>query len=286
MRNTVRYLLSNLNGFDPAKDLVATHEMIALDRWVVGRTATLQKQAIAHYEKYEFHQLYQMLHNFCSLVLGGVYLDIIKDRVYTTKPNSLARKSAQTATYHIAQSLLRLLAPILNFTAEEAFSHIPGNQESTIFTTTWYQHLTELNKSEDLNVDTWNLIFDIRQLTLKTLEEHREKRDIGSGLDAEVTIYCEGATHKALSLLEDELRFVLITSSATLKPFNNCPAELQELVLANGDKAKIEIHKSTNTKCVRCWHLREDVGTHIAHLELCTRCIENIDGTGEVRKYA
>ena len=286
MRNTVRYLLSNLNGFDPSKDLVAANEMIALDRWAVDRTATLQKTAIEHYEKYEFHQLYQTLHNFCSLDLGSLYLDIIKDRVYTTQADSLARKSAQTATYHIAQSLLRLLAPILNFTAEEAFSHIPGNEETTIFTKTWYQDLAQLQNDEDLNANTWDLIFDVRQLTLKSLEEHREKGTIGSGLDADVTIYCEGDSQKALSLLEDELRFVLITSSAALKPLKDSSSNIEALTLTNGDKVKIDIQKSNNNKCVRCWHLREDVGSHIDHPELCLRCVENVDGSGEVRKYA
>lgn len=286
MRNTVRYLLSNLNGFDPSKDLIATNEMIALDRWVVDKTATLQKQVISHYEKYEFHQLYQTLHNFCSLDLGSLYLDIIKDRVYTTQADSLARKSAQTAAYHIAHSLLRLLAPILNFTAEEAFSHIPGNDETTIFTKTWYQDLAELSKDDDLNVDTWNLIFDVRQQTLKTLEEYRVKGDIGSGLDADVTIYCEGATEKALSLLDDELRFVLITSSSEVKSLSDAPSDLHELTLANGDTIKIAIQKSSNEKCVRCWHLRADVGEHKDHPELCLRCVDNVDGFGEVRKYA
>jgi isoleucyl-tRNA synthetase len=286
MRNTVRYLLSNLHGFDPSKDLIAANEMIALDRWIVDKTASLQKQALEHYDRYEFHQLYQTLHNFCSLDLGSLYLDIIKDRVYTTQTDSLARKSAQTATYHIAQSLLRLLAPILNFTAEEAFSHIPGNEDTTIFTKTWYEDLTELNEDEQLNLDAWNLIFDVRQLTLKSLEEFREKGKIGSGLDADVTIYCEGVTQKALSLLEDELRFVLITSSAVLKPVADAPSDSHELSLVSGDKIQIAIQKSTNDKCVRCWHLREDVGSHQDHPQLCTRCVDNVDGTGEVRKYA
>jgi len=286
MRNTVRYLLSNLNGFDPARDLVAANEMIALDQWIVNKTATLQKQAIRHYDKYEFHQLYQTLHNFCSLDLGSLYLDIIKDRVYTTQTDSLARRSAQTAAYHISQSLLRLLAPILNFTAEEAFSHIPENNETTIFTKTWYEDLAEMDENQALNNDTWNLIFDVRQVTLKTLEAHREKGNIGSGLDADATIYCEGTTYKALSLLEDELRFVLITSSARLEPYENSPNELQESALANGDKIKISIHKSSNNKCVRCWHLREDVGSSQDHPHLCARCVDNVDGKGEVRKYA
>ena len=286
MRNTVRYLLSNLHGFDPSKDLVAANEMIALDRWVVDKTASLQKQAIEHYEQYEFHQLYQTLHNFCSLDLGSLYLDIIKDRVYTMQTGSLARRSAQTAAYHIAQSLSRLLAPILSFTAEEAFSHIPDNQESTIFTKTWYEDLTVLDANADLNPQTWNLIFDVRQHVLRTLEEYREKGDIGSGLDADITIYCDDHTSGSLSLLEDELRFIFITSSAVVMSLSNAPADLQETSLDNGNKIKIAIKKSTNNKCVRCWHLREDVGRHEEHPELCSRCVENVDGTGEVRKYA
>ena len=286
MRNTVRYLLSNLNGFDPSKDLLAPSDMIALDQWIVHKTASLQAQVIQHYERYEFHQLYQTLHNFCSLDLGGLYLDIIKDRVYTTQANSIARKSAQTATYHIAQSLLRLLAPILNFTAEEAFSHIPENNEKTIFTKTWYQNLATLGDSGALNEAAWNLIFDVRQLTLKTLEDYREKGEIGSGLDADVAIYCDGDTQKALMLLEDEFRFVLITSSAKLQSLSECSHDTPELTLPNGDKMKIVINKSSNKKCVRCWHLREDVGNHNNHPELCARCVENVDGSGEVRKYA
>ncbi len=286
MRNTVRYLLSNLHGFDPSKDLVAANDMIALDRWIVDKTASLQKQAIEHYERYEFHQLYQTLHNFCSLDLGSLYLDIIKDRVYTMQTDSLARRSAQTAAYHIAQSLLRLLAPILSFTAEEASCHVPGNGESTIFTETWYSDLANLDNNADLNSHTWNLIFDVRQLVLRTLEEYREKGDIGSGLDADVTIYCDDQTSAVLSLLEDELRFVLITSSAIVKSLTDAPSDLQEATLENSNMVKIAIQKSTHDKCVRCWHLREDVGDHKDHPELCARCVENVDGTGETRKYA
>lgn len=286
MRNTVRYLLSNLNGFNPQTDMVAMNDMLALDRWIINKTARLQKQAIQHYDKYQFHQLYQTLHNFCSQELGSLYLDIIKDRVYTMQTDSLARRSAQTAAYHIAQSLLRLLAPILSFTAEEAFSHLPNYQDDSIFYQTWYQTLAELDENDVFNVSTWNQIFDVRQQVQKTLETYREKRDIGSGLDADVLIYCEDKTQTALTLLEDELRFVLITSSAQAKPLADAPTELQATILNNGETIKISINKSLNNKCVRCWHLREDVGNHKGHPELCSRCVENVDGQGEVRKYA
>jgi len=285
MRNTVRYLLSNLNGFDPSSDIVASEDMLALDRWILNKTAHLQEQAIEHYERFELHQLYQALHNFCSLDLGSLYLDIIKDRVYTMQTNSLARRSAQTAAYHIAQSLLRLLAPILSFTAEEAYSHIPENNEVTIFTKTWYEDLIKLNDSEYLDESTWDLIFDVRQHVMKALEESREKGEIGSGLEAEVSVYCEQKTQHALSLLSDELRFVFITSSAIILPLseNN---DNQIVNLANGEKLQISIRRSNHNKCVRCWHLREDVGQDSKHPELCSRCIENVDGSGENRKYA
>lgn len=284
MRNTVRYLLSNLNGFDPSSDLVATGDMLALDRWILHKTSKLQTQAIQYYDDYEFHQLYQTLHNFCSIELGSLYLDIIKDRVYTMSINSLARRSAQTAAYHIAQSLLRLLAPIISFTAEEAYSHIPNNKEPTIFTKTWYQELSELSSDEHLNESSWDLIFDVRQHVMKMLEESRVKGDIGSGLEAEVTIYCEEKTQHTLSLLDDELRFVFITSTVNILPLSENASD--SITLPNNEKLSVAIQRSSYTKCVRCWHHRKDVGSNLAHPELCSRCIENIEGDGEIRLYA
>ena len=285
MRNTVRYLLSNLSGFDPNKDLVAVQDMLALDRWILNKTAQLQKQAIEHYDRFEFHQLYQALHNFCSLDLGSLYLDIIKDRVYTMQTDSLARRSAQSAAYHIAQALLRLLAPILSFTAEEAFSHIPENNEATIFTKTWYEELPQLDDNEYIDESNWDLIFDVRQHVMKSLEESREKGDIGSGLEAEVSVYCEKQTQNVLSLLGDELRFVFITSSASILEYaENNDATTSHL--GNGEKLQVLIARSKHSKCVRCWHFREDVGQDATHPELCSRCIENVDGTGETRQYA
>ncbi len=286
MRNTVRYLLSNLNGFNPNVDALNPEDMIALDRWIVHKTATLQEQVILHYERYELHQLYQLVHNFCILDLGGLYLDIIKDRVYTTQTDSVARRSAQTAAYHIAQALLRWLAPILNFTAEEAFSHIPENNDKTIFTKTWYQDLTVLNDSEHLSETSWNTIFEVRQIVLKELEDSRERGEIGSGLDADITIYCDSDVSKTLALLEDELRYVVITSSANVLEYKYSPDATQEHSLTSGSKIKVSVSKSTHAKCVRCWHLREDVGSKSSHPELCSRCIENVDGSGEVRRYA
>ena len=286
MRNTVRYLLSNLYDFDPNKNLVPSDQLIALDRWIVHNTAQLQRQVIKHYNNYEFHQLYQLLHNFCIVDLGGLYLDIIKDRVYTCQTNSIARRSAQTANFHIVQALLRWLTPILSFTAEEAYSHIPNCNTQTIFTTSWYEDLDSLGDSETISENSWNIIFDVRQIVLKVLEELREKGDIGSGLDAEVNVYCDQETYRTLSLLEDELRFVFITSYANILSDSRAPKDSPAFKLPNGSSIQIAVNKSTHKKCIRCWHLREDVGSNHDHAELCGRCVENIDGSGEPRTYA
>ncbi len=286
MRNTVRYLLSNLHGFDPEQDMLEHTNLLALDRWIVHKTARLQQQIIDHYARYEFHQLYQLLHNFCIIDLGGLYLDIIKDRVYTTQTNSIARRSAQTAAYHIAQTVSRWFAPIMSFTAEEAFAHIPKNETQSIFTATWYEQLSQLNDDELLNESAWNLIFDVRQTALKVLEELREQGGIGSGLDAEVKIFCSDKVSNVLALIEDELRFVLITSRADVCPIEQSPANGPTFTLQNGEDIKISVTKSIHAKCVRCWHLRSDVGENNQHPELCGRCIENVDGKGETRKYA
>ncbi|MEM8844258.1 MAG: isoleucine--tRNA ligase [Pseudomonadota bacterium] len=286
IRNTVRYLLSNLHEFDPDKDLLDFDEMIELDRWIVHKTAKMQEQIIVHYQKYEFHQLYQTLHNFCILDLGGLYLDIIKDRMYTTPTHSIARKSAQTATYHIVQSLLRWMAPILSFTAEEALSHVPNNNSTTIFTSTWYEGNQTLSDDKKFNSSNWDVIFEVRQHTLKVLEEAREQGEIGSGLDAEVTIYCDEKTKQILLLLEDELRFILITSYADVENKDKVTSDAQTFELSNSESIKVAIKKSSHNKCVRCWHFREDVGTHTQHPGLCSRCITNIESTGEIRLYA
>ena len=286
IRNTVRYLLANLNGFDVNTDLLDASEMIALDRWIVSRSAQVQAQVIKHYENYEFHQLYQLLHNFCIVDLGGLYLDIIKDRIYTTPVNSVACRSAQTAVYHILQALLRWLAPILSFTAEEAFSHVVDSQQNTIFTQDWYQNLFTLSSQDTIDASTWGQIFDVRQAALKHLETARTNNEIGSGLEAAVTIYCDAETATTLALVKDELRFIFITSHAEVQPLEAAPKDCEEITLGNKSIVKIIVNKCEHDKCVRCWHLRDDVGADGNHPELCKRCVSNVDGSGETRLYA
>jgi isoleucyl-tRNA synthetase len=283
IRNTMRFLLANLAGFDPAQHLVPTNEMLALDRWVVDRAAQVQQDIVAGYESYEFHQIYHKLHNFCSLDLGSFYLDIIKDRQYTTQADSLARRSAQTALYHIIQAVVRWIAPILSFTAHEIWQVIPKAGADSVFLTQWYDGLATLPEDSTQPLLTrayWQQVMAVKTAVNKEIEEARNRKEVGSGLSAEVALYVSPELHKVLALLGDELRFVLITSSATLLP-NNGEGQATEVAGLN-----VKVTASTYTKCVRCWHYRADVGSNAVHPEICLRCVDNVAGKGEVRYFA
>lgn len=283
LRNTARYLLSNLNGFDPALHLVDQSEMLPLDRWAVDRALTLQKKVITDYEQYQFQPIYQNVHHFCAIDLGSFYLDIIKDRQYTLQENSLARRSAQTAMFHILEALTRWLAPILVFTADELWEHLPGEREESVFLTTWYEGLFELDETELMNRDYWKTVLSMREVVSKELEELREKGVIGSALDAEVQLYCDESLFSQLSKLGDELRFVLITSDAEVFSINDAP---EQSIMTEMDGLKLVVRASDKSKCTRCWHKRSDVGVEPDHPELCGRCVENIEGGGEQRQFA
>lgn len=280
IRNTCRFLLANLNGFDPATDLVASDQLVALDQWAIARCVELDREIRQHYEKFEFHQIYQKLHNYCATELGGFYLDVIKDRQYTTQKNSPARRSTQTALFYIIEAMTRWIAPILSFTAEEVWLNLPGERGRTVFTETWYQ-APESAAQFGMDMEFWNVVLEIRNQITAQLEVAREQGDIGSSLDAEVDLYCDKATFKLLDTFKNELRFVLITSAARLHPLEERPQGL-----AGGDNFGIQVKPSTQAKCIRCWHLREDVGSHTDHPDICGRCVENVIGTGEQRLYA
>ena len=279
VRNTARFMLSNLNGFDPSKDLVAMDDMLSLDRWAVDCAAKLQEEILVAYENYQFHHIYQKLHNFCITDMGSFYLNIIKDRQYTCQENSLARRSAQSAIYHIAEAFSRWVAPILSFTAEEIWTFIPGNRETSIFLAEWYS--LPLAKSTSITDSDWVLIAEARNAVNKVLEGKKEE-GIQKSLEAEVTLYADSELQNALSKLGDELRFVLITSEAYLKPITEAdraePTEVEGL--------KLSVVKTAYAKCERCWHHREDVGAHKEYPEICGRCVDNISGSGEQRLYA
>jgi len=279
IRNTARFFLSNLNDFDPSEHLVPMDEMLALDRWAVDCAANMQREIQAAYENYQFHHIYQKLHNFCVTDMGGFYLNIIKDRQYTCQENSLARRSAQTAIYHIVDSFTRWIAPILSFTAEEIWSFIPGDREASVFFAEWQ----ELPSAESATITArdWELIAKARNAVNKVLEG---KKDAGiqKSLEAEVVVYAEGELQQALEKLGNELKFVFITSAAEVESITAAiNAESTEI-----EGLQVSIVKTAHTKCERCWHHCEDVGTHIEHPEICGRCVVNIDGDGEQRLYA
>jgi isoleucyl-tRNA synthetase len=283
IRNTARFLLSNLSGFDPARDLLPPDQMLALDRWAVDRALVLQRELEEHYATYRFWNVYSKVHNFCVQELGGFYLDIIKDRQYTTPADSVARRSCQTALFHIAEALVRWVAPILAFTADEIWSYLPGERNESVMLNGPYTGLTELPDGIELNRAFWDNVMAVKASVNKELENQRAAKAIGGNLQAEVTLYTDDAVSGDLSKLGNELRFVLITSKATLAPLAAAPADA---VVTDVAGLKLKVVKSTNTKCARCWHFVEDVGANAEHPDICGRCVTNITTEGEVRHYA
>ncbi|MGD8803639.1 MAG: isoleucine--tRNA ligase, partial [Gammaproteobacteria bacterium] len=286
IRNTVRFLLANLNGFDPSAHMISNNDMLSLDRWAVARAHQLQQQIIEAYRNYNFHLIYQKLHNFCAVDMGGFYLDIIKDRQYTTQQNSIARRSAQTALFRIAEAMSRWLAPILSFTADEIWQFIPGKHGDSVQLENWYQNLFELDRDETMNMDFWQQVLETRSAVSKQLEALRVDNRIGSSLDAEVTLYCDDELQQNLKKLGNELRFVMITSEAQVNSADARPDTAIAARLPSGHTIHIMAQASTHAKCVRCWHHRADVGSNSEHPELCGRCVENVVGEGEARRYA
>jgi isoleucyl-tRNA synthetase len=283
LRNTARFLLSNLDDFNPERDLVDTKDLLALDRWVMDRAFALQEEVKAAYESYQFQHIYQKVHHFCVIDLGGFYLDIIKDRQYTALADGLARRSAQTAMYHVIEALTRWLAPIISYTADEIWHYMPGERSESVFLETWYQGLVKLDDSSAMNREFWQKVMTVRTSVSKELEKSRGKGDIGSSLNAEVELYCSAEFFDALSQLENELHFIFITSNASVMAEQFCP---DDAIQTEVEGVKLKVIVSGHKKCVRCWHQRYDVGEHREHPELCGRCVENVAGDGENRYYA
>jgi len=284
IRNTARFLLANLNGFDPDSHAIDPENMLALDKWAIQRTAQLQKEIIEDYNNYDFHNIYQKIHNFCSVDLGSLYLDIIKDRQYTAKADSKARRSAQTALYHICEAFTRWLAPILSFTADEIWPFIPGNRSESIFLETWHE-LPFIPEDKVFTLEYWSELVEIRVAVSKTLENLRVSGEIGSSLDAEVDLFCGSEIRQKLAALEDELRFALITSGARVHADTEKTDNCTHITLKNGDEIWVAVAASEHDKCVRCWHHTADVGENDNHPELCGRCVDNVEGDGEKRNF-
>ncbi len=283
IRNTARFLLSNLNGFDPARDQVAFGDMLALDQWVVDRAAQLQGRIETAYEEYRFLDVYQQVHGFCARELGGFYLDVIKDRQYTTQTDSLARRSAQTALYHVVEALSRWVAPILSFTAEEIFEHIPGERGDSVLLETYYTGLSTLDEGAEMGRAFWEQVLEVKHSVNKCLEDARNAKVIKGSLAADVTLFVNEELHATLTKLGDELRFVMLTSEVHLAPLAKA-AHAESTELAG---LKVTVSASEHAKCERCWHHRADVGSIAEHPDLCGRCVSNLpDGSGEIRHYA
>lgn len=283
VRNTIRFLLANLNGFDPKKDMVPFEEMIELDKWAVSQALRTQQEIISEYDNYDFHLVVKSLMRFCSIELGSFYLDIIKDRQYTAKAESKARRSCQSALYLIAESLVRWIAPILSFTAQEAWEAMPGERDEFVFTQTWFDGLKGLPADAKFSHEFWQRVLSFRDEANRAIEQARAAGTIGGSLEAEVRIYCTDATlTETLKALGDELRFVLITSRADVLD-GEAPAGA---VKSEDGTLAFVVTKSQAHKCERCWHYEAEVGANPEYPGLCPRCIENIKGEGEKRQFA
>ncbi|HTC37955.1 MAG TPA: isoleucine--tRNA ligase [Steroidobacteraceae bacterium] len=280
MRNTLRFLLGNLHGFDPQAHAVPFDDLVAIDQWMIAKTFHLQNDVVTAYRNYEFHKIYQEIHNFCVVELGGFYLDIIKDRLYTTGKESAPRRSAQTAVNHLAQAMVRWLAPILSFTAEEAWSYLPGIPNESVFFNAWHQFPAGAERVSAIN---WPALIALKADVARELERLRTLGTLGSSLEADVTVFIPDALAPQFAAMHDELRFLLITGDAKVAPSSALPATA---VKGSQEEVWIEVKPSTSPKCVRCYQLRADVGSNPNHPEICGRCVINVEGPGEERYFA
>ena len=276
IRNTLRFLLANVSDFDPATDSVPFKDLLDIDKYALSRAAQVQADILGtrnaqgvfeggHYGQYAFHPVVSKLQLYCSEDLGAFYLDVLKDRLYTTAPKSLARRSAQTALHQITHAMLRWMAPFLSFTAEEAWQ-VFGTSES-IFLETY----SEMGAVDMALLDKWAHVQQVRELANKEIETKRSAGELGASLQAELTIHCDGELHDTLASLGEDLKFVFITSKVQLR---------------RGASLAVDVQASQDNKCDRCWHYSEDVGHHTDHPSLCGRCISNLHGAGEVRHFA
>ena len=284
IRNTVRFLLGNLHGFDPERDAVPMDQLIDFDAWAIRRAGALQQEVVTAYRDYQFLVVYQRVHNFCVNDLGGLYLDVLKDRMYTTPASGLARRSAQTAMLHILQAMVRWLAPVLSFTAEEIWQVLPASarKAKSVFLTTWH----EFPAVPASRID-WDALIALRQAVLRELEKLREAGTIGAPLEAEVDVYALGDHAARYRAVADELRFLTITSAARVhvvqsEPDGVVPAEAGSAVIPG---VWLKVQRSGGAKCVRCWHLTADVGRDARHPELCLRCAGNVGDAPEQRRH-
>ena len=283
IRNTARFLLGNLHGFDPARDLLALdgaagEGMVALDRWIVHRAWTVQEKIIAAYGRYDFPAIVQLLANFCSVDLGSLYLDVTKDRLYTMGEDSRGRRSAQSAMYRIAEAFARWIAPVLSFTAEEVWSHLPattaaGPRTGNVLFATWYDGLAPMPPGAGLGEADFERLLALREKVAAVLEPMRAAGEIGAALEAEITLAGSVSDQNWLAPLAEELRFLFISG------------DVQVAAADGAGDITVTAAPTQKEKCVRCWHHRADVGADEAHPALCGRCVSNVEGPGETRRW-
>ncbi|WP_372174253.1 isoleucine--tRNA ligase [Xanthomonas axonopodis] len=272
LRNTARFLLGNLHGFDPLQHLVALDEMVLLDRWIVHRAHELQEKIVAAYARYDFAEIVQALLNFCSVDLGSLYLDVTKDRLYTMAEDARGRRSAQSAMYHVAEAFVRWIAPVLSFTAEELWGYLPGQHVDNVLFATWYDGLAPLPADAALTGADFDKLLVLREQVAKVLEPMRANGAIGAALEAEITVAADAQTAARWQPLAEELRFLFISGDVTV-------------TAASTDDIFVSAQPTTKAKCVRCWHHQASVGSDPRHPELCSRCVSNIEGPGEQRRW-
>jgi isoleucyl-tRNA synthetase len=282
IRNTARFFLSNLDDFDPSENLVAFDDMLELDIWALNLTISLHKEILMAYDSYQLHHIYQKLHNFCVTDMGGFYLNIIKDRQYTCQKNSTARRSAQTAIYYILEYFVRWISPILSFTADEIWGFMPSDREESVFFAEWPE-LSNISNTNIKNQD-WKIIIEIRNIVNKILED-KKSEGIQKSLEAEVTIYAKQSLLDVLGKLENELRFIFITSEASIKPISDA-LDINDIISTEIEGLKVKVTKTDHIKCQRCWHHVENIGFNEDHPSICDRCVQNIEGEGEIRLNA
>ncbi|MEI7036916.1 isoleucine--tRNA ligase [Fulvimonas yonginensis] len=283
IRNTARFLLGNLDGFDPARHLLPVEQTLPLDQWAAQQAFDAQQAIVAAYERYDYPDIVARVQNFCTNEMGALYLDITKDRLYTMPTDSHGRRSAQSAMFRIAEALVRWLAPILAFTAEEIWRHLPGERGESVLFETWYEGLAATQGSPEQR-RWWADLLAIREAAARVLEGMRKSDRIGASLEATLAIHADPALLARYAPAQEELRFFFITSEAALSPLSPRPAEAVRVELAEGE-AWVSAGVSEAAKCVRCWHRRPDVGSHPDHPELCGRCVENVVGQGETRRW-
>ncbi len=271
IRNTLRFLMANLADFDASKDLLPVDQWLEIDRYALVLTEKLQTEVLADFDRYEFHLAVQKFVGFCSEDLGSFYLDILKDRLYTTGENSHARRAAQSALYHITQTMMRLMAPILSFTANEIWQTLGLDKDATVFEELWYE--LPAHGLSEAQITDWKNILEVRALANKAIEEKRGAGEVGSSLQAEIIIAVDGPTYDSLARMEDALPFVFITSQAKVEK-------------QSGSGLTFKVAASKHAKCDRCWHYREDVGANAEHPTICGRCVSNLFGEGEKRTHA